>query len=383
MHICVLSMGYPSPGNPIFTFVEQLCLELASQGHEISVVAPQNIASILKGKRRKVDFIRKQQYSDGKITIYSPLTITGYSIPIIGKWINRIAGYVTRQYMRKHKINPDVYYSHFWRTGLGLYQEAKRNGKPFFVASGESSIALKNNSKYINDYCNYVKGVICVSTKNKNESIKNGLTTEDKCIVIPNAIDNKLFYPKDKSALRKKLGFPEDAFIVAFVGYFSKRKGSDRLSEAIKLINDPDVKSIFIGADTGENASPSCGGILFQGRVKHESIPDYLNCADVFVLPTLREGCCNAIIEAMACGLPVISSDRDFNYDILDETCSIMINPTNINEIAEAIKRLKENYQLRMRLSNGAIKKMRTMTIERRVERILNFINQKFNGEFL
>lgn len=375
MHICVLPMDYPAPGYPVYTFVEQLCVELAKQGHEISVVAPQNIVSILKGKRRKVDFIRKQQYSDGKITIYSPFTITGYSIPIMGNWLNRLAGFIIRLYMRKHKINPDVYYSHFWRAGLWTYKEAKRNSKPFFVASGESSIALKNNSKYIDDYCNYVKGVICVSTKNKNESIKNGLTTEEKCVVIPNAIDNKLFYPKDKSALRKKLGFPTNAFIVAFVGYFSKRKGSDRLSDAIKQINDSEIKSIFIGADTGENASPSCDGILFQGRVKHEEIPDYLNCADVFVLPTLREGCCNAIIEAMACGLPIISSDRDFNYDILDDTCSIMIDPSSISEIAEAIRQIKENPQKRGQLSQCVIEKAKQLTIDERIKKIISFVS--------
>ena len=72
MHICFITIDYPSPGYPVYTFVEQLCIELAKQGHEISVVAPQNIVSILTGKRRKVDFIRKQQYGDGKITIYSP-----------------------------------------------------------------------------------------------------------------------------------------------------------------------------------------------------------------------------------------------------------------------------------------------------------------------
>ena len=375
MHICVITIDYPSPEYPVYTFVEQLCVELAKQGHEISVVAPQNVISILKDERKKVPFIRRQHYGDGEITIYSPYTITGYSIPAIGNLINKIAGFETRRYMRKHKINPDAYYCHFWRAGLWTYKEAKRNGKPFYVASGESSIALKNNTDYIKEYCNYVKGVICVSTKNKNESINNGLTTEEKCIVIPNAIDNALFYQKDKLALRNKFGFPEDAFIVAFVGYFSKRKGSDRLSEAIKQLNDTEVKSIFIGSDTGENAVPTCSGILFKGRVQHKDIPDYLNCADVFVLPTLREGCCNAIIEVMACGLPVISSNRDFNYDVLDDTCSILIDPTSVEAIANAVKQIKDNVLLREKLSKGALSKAKDLILATRASRIVDFMN--------
>lgn len=370
-------MDYPAPGYPVFTFVEQLCVEMARQGHNISVVAPQNIVSIFTGKRKKIDFIRRKKYAEGEITIYSPYTITGYSIPYVGKWINKFVGFAIRCYMRKHKIDPDVFYSHFWRTGLWTYQEAKRLGKPLFVASGESTIAMKNNSKAINDYCNYVKGVICVSTKNKNESIRNGLTTEEKCIVIPNAIDNSLFYKKDKLQMRKNYGFPEDSFIVIFVGYFCKRKGSDRLSEAIKQINEPEIRSIFIGTDSNENAEPSCDGILFKGSVKHEEIPNYLNCADVFVLPTLREGCCNAIIEAMACGLPIISSDTDFNHDILDETCSILIDPTNVSEISDAIKRMKKSAEARGRLSAGALEKAGNLSIISRVCKIIEFISNK------
>ena len=104
-----------------------------------------------------------------------------------------------------------------------------------------------------------------------------------------------------------------------------------------------------------------------------------MNCADIFVLPTLHEGCCNAIIEAMACGLPIVSSDRDFNHDILDETCSILIDPTNTKEIAKAIKTLKENKSLRDKLSQGAIDKSQTLTIDRRAKKIIDFINQRSN----
>ena len=87
----------------------------------------------------------------------------------------------------------------------------------------------------------------------------------------------------------------------------------------------------------------------------HEEVPLYLNAADVFVLPTLHEGCCNAVVEAMACGLPVISSDLPFNWDVLNKGNSIMVNPNSINEIRDAIVEMRDNNVKRMQLSQGAL----------------------------
>ena len=95
------------------------------------------------------------------------------------------------------------------------------------------------------------------------------------------------------------------------------------------------MKSIFIGS--GEQ-TPEIDGILFCGKLPHDQIVHYLNAADVFVLPTLAEGCSNAIIEAMACGLPIISSDLPFNDDILDAENSIRVNSLDVESIAEAIR---------------------------------------------
>src|SRR5690606_33177489 len=131
--------------------------------------------------------------------------------------------------------------------------------------------------------------------------------------------------------------------------------------------------SIYIGS--GE-LQPFGNDILFSGRLPHEEIVEYLNAADVFVLPTLAEGCSNAIIEAMACGLPIISSNLPFNDEILDESNSIRIDSNNVEEIANAINYLKENPTKRIKMSTSSLEKARELNINNRAKKIISFIKK-------
>lgn len=379
MHICVISPGYPYVRHPQYPFVAQLCCALADAGHRITVIAPQSITkSIVRRVPSAPSFRVETTKAGNNISIYSPRYISVGNLPYVGNRINhnRFSAAVDRAF-RNLPQRPDICYGHFWHTAYAAYPSALRYEIPLFVASGEAEIELHTycSRKKLRPFVDYVRGVICVSTKNRQESIEAGLTTDDKCAVIPNAIDGGLFFPKDKEVARRSLGFSSSDFIIAFVGGFIHRKGSLRIAEAITMLNDPQIKSIFIGStQDNDRCEPHCEGILFKGKLPHDRIPDYLNCADVFVMPTLHEGCCNAIIEAMACGLPVISSDRSFNYDILDSSCAILIDPMDVRSIMDAIRLLKTDPEKRRQLRENALRRASELTIGSRAERIVRFI---------
>ena len=94
------------------------------------------------------------------------------------------------------------------------------------------------------------------------------------------------------------------------------------------------------------------------------------------MLPTLNEGCCNAVVEAMACGLPVVSSNRPFNWDILNAENAIMVEPTDINAIRNAIQLLKADTPMRQAMAHASLASAESLNLENRSSRIINFFKQ-------
>lgn len=377
MHICVVSPGYPTSKTIDFIFVDQLCRALADKGIQVTIIAPQ---SVTKSVVRKVPLSPVHSLlktSKGKkINLYRPLYFTAGTFGEFMNFNKRGFDRALKSVFVKLKLKPDVCYGHFWDSVYSLLPLAKNNNIPLIASSGEETVAIQKKISVaeLQKLTEYVKAVISVSSKNKEECLESNLVKAEDCIVIPNAVDSSLFYPKNKTRLREYFGYAKSDFIVAFVGQFHSRKGIDNLDKALINLNDDSVKALFIG--TGPEC-PDYKGTLLAKTIPHNLLPDYLNCADVFVLPSLNEGMSNAIIEAMACGLPIISSDLPFNYDILNKDNAVLIDPKNIAQIAEAIRNIKLNPQRRKQLSDNSLKTASTLTLSIRADKIIQFIKIK------
>lgn len=372
-HVVFVTGRYPTKDNPDQAFVQPIARGIADAGISCTVITPQSMTRWIKyGEKRRpfewYDITRR----GNRVRVLQPPFFSFSEVILGGVSVTELFySNAIRRAFRRIAEPADAIYAHFWNSGIAAARAVK-NTIPVITASGEETIAVDRDCgpRLWKKYLAGIQGVIAVSTKNRRESEDCGLLKYNpKTIVLLNAIDASLFYPMDRAKAREKLGFPQEETIGIFVGSFEERKGPKRVLEAAKQV--PGLKLIFAGIGKDK---PQSDQVLFSGPVPHDELVTYLNAADFFILPTLAEGCCNAIIEAMACGLPVISSDRPFNDDIMTSENSMKIDPTNISQIAQAMEKLYADKELRQKLSQGALETASGLRIENRVRKILAFM---------
>jgi glycosyltransferase involved in cell wall biosynthesis len=140
---------------------------------------------------------------------------------------------------------------------------------------------------------------------------------KDKIMVIPVGINTKLFKPANRHENRKKYHLNENEKIILYVGRLNVEKGLDLLLKSFKEVKKEveDCKLVLVGEgkdrDNLENLAKNIElkDIIFMGALERDKIPEIINCADVFALCSLYEGMPTVVLEALACGVPVVSTN--------------------------------------------------------------------------
>ena len=376
--ICIITHRFPTPKVPVqFVFVDEIVTQFADFGYDIDVICP-----VAVGKEKERGYMGnrwcKKTNKGNLITVYQPRMIsfsTGKKCGIDFDWLSTMSFHRTVIKQFRKLMRPDYIYAHFLYSGMVAARLSELYGVPAFCACGESDPRASlagMPSECVKSYLNKLTGVVSVSNDNKKFLLDCKLVNDESIIVLPNAVDQSVFYPHDKSFARKELGFPDDVNIGIFSGGFNERKGVMRVQQAVKGLD----KLYMIYAGSGAQ-QPTGDNVLYSGVIEHHKLPLYLSAADFFILPTQAEGCCNAIVEAMACGLPVISSSGTFNDDILDESNSIRVPANDVEGLKHAVEEIIENKNRRSMMSEASLAKSRPLNLPQRASSILRFMGEE------
>ena len=229
---------------------------------------------------------------------------------------------------------------------------------PYVVTCHGSDINLlmENSKELYTDVLGNADKVIFVSNALLNNA-KSLSYSGTNAVVIPNGIDPKIFKPLDKEKIKRELGLNKK--VVGYVGNLKYVKRADKFSEIFENIAlKQEVEFLVVGdGELRENVEKECRQkslkVKFLGRVPNDEVPYYMNAMDVMILPSRNEGFGAVIIEAQACGVPVVGSSNggipeaigdggmaveegeDFEKRFADAVVELLKNPINSSYLRE------------------------------------------------
>lgn len=210
----------------------------------------------------------------------------------------------------------------------------------------------------------WVTRFIAVSNAVRQELTKVRAIPPLKIQVIYNGINIKEPVLRNRSAYVKRLlQLPKDHLIVGMVASFRPVKGQELFVRAAAevLKTFPDVEFVIIGNKNTEyfrQVSKLMDELRITSRIHcmgdRNDVQELLQSFDVFVLSSLHEGFSNAILEAMAAGLPIIAARSGGNMEVVSSEIGILFQPGNADDLRQAILKLLGSQEMRSRMGLSA-----------------------------
>ncbi len=197
-----------------------------------------------------------------------------------------------------------------------------------------------------------LRAVICNSEMVKRDIAARYGVAETKLQVIHNGVDLGYFHPGLRAELRNRtrdaLNIPAKSPLLLFVGSGFERKGVGPLLRALAAMQNPEAHLVVVGRDKKQAAMEKLAAMLgvahrtrFVGG--QSDVRPYYAAADVFALPTLYDPFPNAALEALACGLPVMTSPTSGAAELVTPACGAVVDALDHGAQATALDRLIED----------------------------------------
>ena len=342
MKIAMVGQFPPHVGG-VGVHVHTLSKQLVSEGHEVYVITypHKDIKDI-----------------DGIHVIGTK----GLNIPgVRGLMFKMNAKKALNELLEKEDI--DIIHGHYlFPAGAAAVEVGKEHGiKTYVTAHGSDMFELYKTQPLMRSTLKKVlrdaDGVFAVSNALRHEIIATGVQgISNKTKLCWNSVDINKFSSKENDSFKKENKL-EDKPIVLFIGNLIKRKNVDSLLEAKKIANS-DYYLVIVGDGpqfkklNKKVQDEGIRDVIFTGS--RNDVENIIPSCDVLVLPSFSESFGLVLIEALACGKPVIGSDVGGITEIINDDVGLLVDPNKVSSIAGAIDKIINDEDLRLILSLNA-----------------------------
>lgn len=263
------------------------------------------------------------------------------------------------------------------------------NSIPIIIVSRRTQDFGGQWRRWINRFlANWSDRTIVVSEKVRETEIRQTNLPSEKVLTINNGIDIRNFqilHPALREDIRRDLGIPDNSVVIGSVGRLQKVKGYSKLLSAMQIVNKsyPEVYLVIVGE--GDQRKALEQQALLQGLTKNVvftglrlDIPKVLMAFDMFALASETEGFPNAILEAMAAGLPVVATDVGGVPElILDKQTGFLVKSGDIRALAQALTSLINDPHLRHQLAKAGQRRIaQHFTIDQTIQKTVSLYDQ-------
>lgn len=362
MKILVISSMFPNNVQPTFgIFVKQRLLRLAKHC-ELKVVCPIPYCPLV-GVLQRYDYrakIKRKLSFDG-LEVHYPRF---FSIPMILKPLDGIFYFLSLllfcMQIRK-KFDFDIIDAHLaYPDGFAAVLLGKLLGKPVTVTlRGHDIFELPKypvRKKQVVYALKQADLVFSVAAALGQGAIELGIPA-DKIKLASNGVDINQFRPIDKRSAREELGLPQDKKIILSVGHLVVRKGFQHIIRAISLLAEQgrgaggggDLQLVIVGAAGIEGDYKSqldelikqlglIDAVYFAGGKPYDELYKWYSAADIFCLASSKEGWANVLLEALACGRPIVATNIWGTAEVITSSdLGLLVEADNPSALATAL----------------------------------------------
>jgi len=276
-----------------------------------------------------------------------------------------LAGLRAYEALKREGFECDVVDAHyFYPDGVAAGLLSRWIARPFVITARGSDLNVIAGGRFARSRIvaagNRAHRVLCVSEALRRRAIDIGLPS-DRIEVSPNGVDTFLFVMRDREASRARLGISELAGpVMLCVGNLVPEKGHALALEALSRLETGSLVIVGDGSQRrllAERARHLHVGdrVVFMEAMSQQRLADAYNAADVLVHPSLREGWPNVLLEAMACGLPIVATDVGGVREIVVEgRTGTIVTSRSPSAMAAAIAALLQNMPNREAIQRHA-----------------------------